>query len=84
MGSAVAKRKRVQIKNFLPKEDDMPKASGEIVLRKHKDFNILCFDINIDSFYLVHVRLRPQNHPIPPPMPDMLISIQRLNIFTCV
>ena len=71
MRSVLAKKKRVKIKNLLPKEENMPKASGEIVLRKDMDFDILCFDINIDGFYPARICLWPQNYPIAPPTPDI-------------
>ena len=71
MRSVLAKKERVKIKNILPKEENMPKSSGEIVLRKDMDFDILCFDINVDGFYPARIRLWPQNHPIAPPTPDI-------------
>ena len=45
----------------------MPRASGKILLRKDPDFDVLCFDVNIDGFHPARVRLWPQNHPTCPP-----------------
>lgn len=55
MGSVLAKRNIVKIKNNL--EEIMPKASGGIVVRKEANFDIICFDINIEGFYPTRVRL---------------------------
>ena len=53
MGSVLAKRNIVKIKNNL--EEIMPKASGGIVVRKEANFDIICFDINIEGFYPTRV-----------------------------
>ena len=67
----MAKRNRLKVKNILPKEENIPKASGEIIFRKDMDFDILYFDINIDGFYPAGVRLWPQNNPTAPTRPQV-------------
>ena len=49
----------------------MPKASGRILLRKDPDFDVLCVDINIDSFYPA----RFCRHPTNPPTPDLSVVV---------
>ena len=61
MGSVLAKKSRIKTKNIL--DENMPRASVEIVIRKDVDFDVICFDIDIKRFYPTHVRLWPQNHP---------------------
>ena len=59
------------------------KASGDIMLRKGTDFDILYFDINIDRFYPAPVRLWLQNHPAAPspPLPPNAWSISISCVF---
>ena len=45
MGCAQSK-KNVQIKNMLPKNHEISSVSGEIILKKDEDFDILCFEID--------------------------------------
>ena len=46
--------------------------SGETILKKDEDFDILCFDINFHKFLSTRVRLWPINTPgTPPPTPDL-------------
>lgn len=72
MGCVQSKKEGVILKNNLPKENEISKVAGEIVLKKDSDFNILCFDVNFDGYYTTRVRLWPENHPTtPPPMPDV-------------
>ena len=40
--------------------------SGEIILKKDEDFDILCFDISFDGFLSTRVRLCPINSPSTP------------------
>ena len=64
-------KKNVRFKNMLPKNHEISSASGEIVLKKDEDLNILCFDINFDGFLSARVRLWPINSPCTlPPTPD--------------
>ena len=51
------KKSKLKIKNVIPKDKDMPKVSGRIILRKDPDFDVLLFDINIDGFYPARFRL---------------------------
>ena len=79
----MAKRDKLKVKSILPKEENIPKASGEIVLRKDTDLDILCFDRNIDGFYSVSVRLWPQNHPTAPQHLKYLFCLRPI-VFTIV
>ena len=79
----MAKRDKLKVKSILPKEENIPKASGEIVLRKDTNLDILCFDRNIDVFYLVSVRLRPQNHPIAPITPEVSLLSSSDSGYNC-
>ena len=63
MGSVLSKKSKLKIKNVIRKGKDMQKASATILLRNKSDINVLCFDVNIEDFYLAHFRLWPQNHP---------------------
>ena len=69
MGSVLAKRSKIKIKNILDK--NIPRTSGEIVIRKDADFDIICFDIDIEGFYPTRIRLLLQNHPTCPPTPKL-------------
>ena len=69
MGSFLLKKNKVKIKTLLPKDSEIFQTSVEIILRKNTDFDILCFDINIDGYFPARVRLWPQNHPTAPPTP---------------
>ena len=51
---------------MLPKNHEM--VSGEITLKKDEDFDILCFDINLDGLLSDGVRLWPRNSPCTPPL----------------
>ena len=55
MGSVLAKRSKIKIKNILDK--NIPRTSGEIVIRKNANFDIICFDIDIEGFYPTRVCL---------------------------
>ena len=68
----VQSKKNLQIKNMPPKNHEISSASGEIILKKDEDFDILCFDINFDGFLSKCVRLWSINSPsTPPPTPDL-------------
>ena len=41
-------KKNKQIKNILPKNHEISSVSGEIILKKDENFDMLCFDINFD------------------------------------
>lgn len=57
MGLSQSKKNRVKINLNV---------NGEIVLTKEVDFNILCFEINFNSYFPIPVPLWPQNLlPIP-------------------
>ena len=58
MGSALLKRRNntLKINNVLPKNEEILKVLGEIVVGKNKVFYIMCFDIKIDGFFPVRVR----------------------------
>ena len=73
MRSVLAKRNRWKVKKYFSKEENIPKASGDIMLRKGTDFDILYFDINIDRFYPAPVRLWLQNRPTAPPTPEVFL-----------
>ena len=45
MGSVLAKKSKIKTKNIL--DENVPRASVEIVIRKDVDFDIICFDIDI-------------------------------------
>ena len=45
----------------------MQKVSGEIIIKKYADYNIVCFDVDIEGFFPVRVCLWPQDHPTCPP-----------------
>ena len=79
MGSVVSKKRKLKIKNFIPKDKDMWRASGKILLRKDPDFDVLCFDINIEGFHPARVRLWLQNHPICPPTPEFSAMVSYLD-----
>ena len=51
MGPFLLKNNKVNIRNLLPKDGEIFQTSGEIVLRKDKGFDILCFAINFDFPY---------------------------------
>ena len=71
MGSAKSK-KNLQIKNMLPKNQEISSVSGEVILKKDENFDILCFDINFNGFLSTRVRLWPINSPSTPPWtPDL-------------
>ena len=74
MGSILSKKTKLKIKNVITKDKDMPKVSGRILLRKDPDFDVLCFDINIDGFYPARFRLWPQNDFANPPTPDLSVA----------
>ena len=64
-------KKNKQIKNILPKNHKISSVSGEIILKKDENFDMLCFDINCDGFSSTRVRLWPINSPsTQPPTPD--------------
>ena len=64
-------KKNVWFKNMLPKNYEISSASGEVVLKKDENFDILYFDINFDGFLSTHVCLWPINSPCTvPPTPD--------------
>ena len=44
---------------------------GKVTLRQDEDFNILCFEINFDGYFLALVCLWPSNHPTSQPTPDV-------------
>ena len=75
MQSVLSKKSKLKIKNVMPKDKDMLKASGRILLRKDPDFDVLCFDININGFYPAHFRLWPQNHSTNFPTPDFSVAV---------
>lgn len=82
MGSVLAKRNIVKIKNNL--EEIMPKASGGIVVRKEANFDIICFDINIEGFYPTRVRLWPQNLPTCFPTLGLSLAVSSIDVaFDC-
>ena len=75
MQSVLSKKSKLKIKNVMPKDKDMLKASGRILLRKDPDFDVLCFDININGFCPAHFRLWPQNHSTNFPTPDFSVAV---------
>ena len=82
MGSVLAKRNIIKIKNNL--EEIMPKASGGIVVRKEANFDIICFDINIEGFYPTRVRLWPQNLPTCFPTLGLSLAVSSIDVaFDC-
>ena len=54
---SVEKKNKMKIKNLLPKDSEIFKTSGEIILRK------------FDEYFPARVGLWPQNHPAAPPAP---------------
>ena len=74
MGSVLSKKSKLKIKNVIRKGKDMQKASATILLRNKSDINVLCFDVNIEDFYLAHFRLWPQNHPNNSSTPDLSLA----------
>ena len=40
---------------MLPKDHEISSVSGETILKKDEDFDILCFDINFDGFLATNV-----------------------------
>lgn len=60
----------------------MQKVSGKILLTKDPDFHVLCFDLNIDSFYPARVHFWPQNHPTNPPKPDLSLAASSSDMVT--
>ena len=63
MGLIHSKKKRLKIRNLLPKSS-MLDTEGKIL--KDADFNILVFEIRIKGYFETRVRLWPQNHPLEP------------------
>ena len=63
MGIKQKKNNNLKIKNLLPKDEEFShlEAKGKIVITKDVDFDILCFEIDIDNYFLTLVRLWPQN-----------------------
>ena len=59
MGSFLLKKNKLKIKTLLPKDSEIFQTSVELILRKDKDFDILCFDINIDGYFPARVCLWP-------------------------
>ena len=59
----VQSKKNVQIKNMLSKNHKISSVSGEIILKKDEDFDILCFDIDFDEFLSTRVCLWRINSP---------------------
>ena len=57
-------KQNVQVKNMLPKNHEIAFVSGEIILKKDENFEIIYLEINFDGFLSTHVRLRPINSPI--------------------
>ena len=74
-GICRVKKRKLKIKNVIPKDKDTPRAFGKILLRKDPEFDVLCFDINIDGFHPARIRLWLQNHTTNPPS---LIYLLRL------
>ena len=81
MGSALLKRRNntLKINNVLPKNEEILKVLGEIVVGKDKVFHIMCFDIKIDGFFPVRVRWWPQNHSTRPPTPEFSATVLSLD-----
>ena len=71
MGIKQKKNNHLKIKNLLPKDQAFSnlEAKGKIVITKDIDFDILCFEIDIDNYFLTLVRLWPQNWPSQPLTP---------------
>ena len=59
------------IENILPKDSEISKTSGEIVLGKDARFDILCFDINFDRYFPARICLWPINNLTAVPTPQM-------------
>ena len=68
MGSFQSNKNQVKIKNLLPKRKEFFyfNTSGEITLKKDVDFDILCFEINLEGHYLMLMCFWPQNHSTAP------------------
>lgn len=82
MGSVLAKRNRIKVKNNL--EEIIPKASSGIVFRKEANFDIICFDIKIVGFYPTRVRLWPQNLPTCFPTLELFLAVSSIDAgFDC-
>ena len=75
MGSVASKKRKLKIKNVIPKDKDMQRASGKMLLRKDPDIDVFCFDLSIDGFHSAPVRLSPQNHPMNPPTPNLSLAV---------
>ena len=73
------KRNRLRIKNVLPINEEISKTSGEIVVRKDKDFDIIYFDLKIDIFFPACICLWPQNYPTCLPTTEVLITVSSLD-----
>ena len=73
MGSIHSRREKVKIKNMLPRGIEFSHLNkrGEIILRTDQDFDILCFEIKFEGYFLTVVRLWPSNHPTSLPTPDV-------------
>ena len=73
MGSIHSRREKVKIKNMLPRGSEFSHLNkrGEILLRRDQDFDILCFEIKFERYFLTVVRLRPSNHPTSVPTPNV-------------
>ena len=57
---------------MLPKNHEISSVSGEVILKKDEDFDIVCFDINFHGFLSTRVCLWPINSPsTPPPTSDL-------------
>ena len=74
MGSVLSKKSKLKIKNVIRKGKDMQKASATILLRNKSEINVLCFDVNIEDFYLARFHLWLQNHPNNSSTPDLPLA----------
>ena len=68
MMGCVRSKEKVLVKNILPKDHEISSASGEIILKKDEDFDMLCLDINFYGFLSTRVHLWPVNSPTAPPL----------------
>ena len=77
MMGCVQLKEKVLLKNMLPKDHEISSVSGEIILKKDEDFDIICFGINFDGFLSTRVCLWPINSPTTPPLltPDSNDSV---------
>lgn len=73
MGSMYQKREKVKMKNLLPRgvEFSHLNTRGEITLKRDRDFDILCFEINFQGYFLAVMRLLQSNHLTSPPTPNV-------------